>query len=37
MQSASENIGVVVLVMIGFVAISVIGQLIKTLVRIRKR
>ncbi len=37
MQGASESLGVVVLVMLGFVAVSVVGQLVKVLIRIDKK
>ncbi len=37
MQGSSESLGVVVLVMLGFVAVSVVGQLVKVLFRVGKK
>ncbi|GEM_PF-5859815 len=37
MQGSSESLGIVILVMLGFVAVSVIGQVVKVLIRTDKK
>ncbi len=37
MDGASENLGLVILAILGFITISVVGQLIKVLLRIERK